>query len=85
MIAKAACAALLVLAASAAEAQTYKCNDKAGAVTYSSEACEKQGLKDAGPVRDRLTTMPETSPTGKPAAKKKDAAAEKREAEKKER
>ena len=40
-----------------AAAQTYKCKDQVGAVTYSNEACEKQGLKDAGKVRERLTTM----------------------------
>jgi len=40
-------------------------------VTYSSEACEKLGLKDAGPVVDRSTSMPFTSP--QPAARKDSA------------
>jgi hypothetical protein len=41
------------------DAQTmYKCVDGQKRVTYSNIACEKQGLKDAGPVADRTTTMP---------------------------
>ncbi|MGE5639523.1 MAG: DUF4124 domain-containing protein [Clostridia bacterium] len=50
-------ASLLAVLPLCASAQTYKCKDGAGAVTYSNEACEKQGLKDAGKVRERLTTM----------------------------
>ena len=42
----------------------YKCADAAGRITYASEACDKQGLKEVGPVRDRTTVVP-----GSPAAK----------------
>lgn len=42
----------------------YKCADATGRITYASEACEKQGLKEVGPVRDRTTVVP-----GSPAAK----------------
>ncbi len=75
--------ALLVLvfiatAALGAESQTYKCRDAAGALTYSNQTCEKQGLQDAGPVRDRLTTLPSVKaakekPAAKDVEKKKEA------------
>jgi hypothetical protein len=49
----------LSLWSAAGAAQTmYKCIDARQRITYSSEACEKLGLKDAGPVADRTTTMP---------------------------
>jgi hypothetical protein len=41
--------------------ETYKCRDRAGRITYSNSACEKQGLKSAGPVRDRTTVVPAQS------------------------
>ena len=65
-------AALLVAPAHAQT--TFKCRDARGQTTYSNEPCEKQGLRDAGPVADRTTVMPFT--TAKPAAKEapKDAA-----------
>ena len=60
---------VLSLWAVAAPAQTmYKCTDAQRRITYSNEACEKQGLKDAGPVADRVTSMPFTEPP-KPAAR----------------
>jgi len=63
---------LLWLCSASAAAQTmYKCTDARQRVTYSSEACEKLGLKDAGPVVDRSTSMPFTSP--QPAARKDSA------------
>ena len=47
-----------------AGAQTmYKCVDAQKRITYSNTTCEKQGLKDAGPVADRTTPVP-----GVPAA-----------------
>ena len=58
-------AALLLLVPLAAAAQTYKCTDSRGALTYSNESCEKQGLKDAGKVRERLTTMKSDLPVRK--------------------
>jgi len=48
---------------------TYKCVDERRQVTYSNVVCEKQGLRDAGPVADRTTTMPFTEPPRKPAPK----------------
>jgi Domain of unknown function (DUF4124) len=61
---------LLWLWLPAAAAQTmYKCTDARQRITYSNETCEKQGLKDAGIVADRVTTMPFTEPP-KPAARK---------------
>jgi hypothetical protein len=53
--------AILALWAAAGAAQTmYKCTNAQGRVTYSNETCEKQGLKEAGKVADRVTTMPFT-------------------------
>jgi hypothetical protein len=60
---------LLPLWSAAALAQTptmYKCTDSQKRITYSNEACEKQGLKEAGQVADRVTTMP-LGPVPKPA------------------
>ena len=61
-------AILALLAANAAAQTTYKCTDAQGRVTYSSVACDKLGLKDAGPVADRTTTMP-LGPAPKSASK----------------
>ncbi len=50
-----------LMAASApagADPLTFKCSDARGRTTYSNIRCEKQGLKDAGEVADRTTTMP---------------------------
>lgn len=59
---------LLGFWAAAGSAQTmYKCVDGQRRVTYSNISCEKQGLQDAGPIADRTTSMPFTSPP-KPAA-----------------
>jgi hypothetical protein len=54
----------MILAASAllwsagAAAQTYKCANAAGKVTYSSTQCSDLGLKDAGEVRNQLNVSP---------------------------
>lgn len=67
-----ALAALLVLFATHGAAQTtYKCTDEQKRVTYTNTPCDKQGLRDAGPVADRTTTMP----LGPPPAPAKPAAA----------
>jgi hypothetical protein len=58
-IASACTGALMSFWMAGSDAQTmYKCVDGQKRVTYSNIACEKQGLKDAGPVADRTTTMP---------------------------
>jgi uncharacterized protein DUF4124 len=57
---------LLVAAASllpgAAGAQTFKCMDKAGKVTYTNVKCADLGLKDAGEVPDRINLNPAYQP-----------------------
>jgi hypothetical protein len=59
-------------------AQTFKCTDAAGKITYSSMKCSELGLKDAGEVKDRLNVNPayqppartiESRPSPAPAAK----------------
>jgi hypothetical protein len=52
--------ALLAALPASALAQTYKCIDEQKRITYSNTACDKQGLKDAGPVTDRVMTVPAT-------------------------
>jgi hypothetical protein len=52
--------ALLAALPAAALAQTYKCVDAQKRITYSNTACDKQGLKDAGPIADRVMTVPAT-------------------------
>ena len=60
----------LALWSAAGAAQTmYQGTDAQRRITYSNETCEKQGLKDAGTVADRVTSMPFTEPP-KPAARK---------------
>jgi hypothetical protein len=68
---KAIALAVLGLLALPAAAQTYKCVDPGGRVTYSNIACEKQGLANSGVVADRTSTIqaaPIRAP--KPAAEK---------------
>jgi nucleoid-associated protein YgaU len=68
-------AALLFMSAAGVQAaELTKCVDAAGKVTYSSEACEKQGLKPAGPIKERTTVLPAQSPP----PDKKEAAGEER-------
>src|SRR6266700_1114288 len=60
--------AKLILAASASllsgelAAQTFKCINAAGKVTYSGTKCSELGLKDAGEVKDRLNVNPAYRP-----------------------
>lgn len=51
-----------------AGAQMFKCADKAGKITYSSQACNELGLQDAGEVKDRLQVTPAPPPSARPAA-----------------
>ena len=64
------CLMLALVPACSYAQETFKCRESSGSIVYSNVKCDKQGLKDAGPVRDRLTTLPATSPTGQPAAAK---------------
>jgi len=59
-------------------AQTFKCTNAAGKITYSGTKCSELGLKDAGEVKDRLNVNPayrpparaiESPPSPAPAAK----------------
>ena len=76
--------AKLILAVSASllsgelAAQTFKCTNTAGKITYSDSKCSEIGLKDAGEVKDRLNVNPayrpparanESPPSPAPAAK----------------
>ena len=71
-----ACAVgLLAAMAPQVEAQNmFKCRDGRGQVTYSNVTCEKQGLKDAGAVANRTTTLP-MAPAAQKAAAPRDAKA----------
>ncbi|SRR5712691_4816292 len=43
-------------------AQTFKCINAAGKITYSGTNCRDLGLKDAGEVKDRLNVSPAYRP-----------------------
>jgi len=51
-------------------AQTFKCTNAAGKITYSGTKCSELGLTDAGEVKDRLNVNPAYQPparaTGSP-------------------
>jgi hypothetical protein len=46
-------------------AQTFKCTNAAGKITYSGVKCSELGLKDAGEVKDRLNVNPAYQPSGR--------------------
>ena len=82
MIAAACFSALLVTGAPDAAAQTmFKCRDGRGQVTYSNVSCEKQGLKDAGAVANRTTTLPMAPAQKAPAQRDTKAASPKDDSE----
>jgi len=64
----------LILAASAlllcgeVAAQTFKCTNATGKITYSGTKCSELGLKDAGEVKDRLNVNPAYKPPVAPAS-----------------
>src|SRR5262249_38719192 len=60
-IAKLTFAALLVPCALVA--QTYKCTDANGKITYSGKKCSDLGLKDAGEVKGQIQTTPAYRPS----------------------
>ena len=51
-------AGVALLLPAVAGAQTYKCVDAAGKVTYSGASCGDLGLKDAGEVRNKINISP---------------------------
>jgi hypothetical protein len=67
-----AAAVSLLLFSAGAAAQTYKCVNDAGKVTYSSAACANLGLKDAGEVKQQINLAPaqQIPPPAPPAPKK---------------
>lgn len=62
-IAKRTLAACALLLSSELAAQTFKCTDANGRITYSGKKCSELGLKDAGEVKDRLNINPAYQPT----------------------
>lgn len=50
-------AVLLAAAAPAGAAETYKCLDKAGRVTYANTSCDRLGLRFAAVVGDRISVI----------------------------
>jgi hypothetical protein len=55
-------AALVLLLSGEPAAQTFKCTDRAGKITYSGTKCSDLGLKDAGEVKDQLNVSPAYKP-----------------------
>ena len=49
-------------------AQTFRCTNAAGKITYSSMKCSELGLKDAGEVKDRLNVEPAYQPPARAIA-----------------
>jgi hypothetical protein len=67
-------AALVLLAAAAPYAAAVnKCVDPGGHVTYTSLSCEKEGLKPAGVVKERMTVMPVVATPAAPSKRDKQA------------
>ena len=79
-IAKLILAASTLLLAGELAAQTFKCTNAAGKITYSGTKCSELGLKDAGEVKDRLNVNPAYRPpaaaTGSPRSSAPAAAPE---------
>ncbi len=61
-IAKLIFAASALLLSGELAAQTFKCTNAAGKITYSGTNCSELGLKDAGEVKDRLNVNPAYRP-----------------------
>ena len=61
-----AAASVLVFSGQLA-AQVAKCSDAAGEITYSSKPCNLIGLRDVGPIGDRVTVVHEPPVVVRPA------------------
>ena len=65
------CSTLAMLAGAALScagaADSYKCKNSAGQITYSNQPCEKLGLQPAGPIRDRVMVVPAYKPPAAPS------------------
>ena len=55
-------ASFVLLVPCALTAQTYKCTDANGKITYSGKKCSDLGLKAAGEVKDQIQTIPAYRP-----------------------
>jgi hypothetical protein len=55
-------AALALLLSGGLAAQTFKCTNPDGKITYSGTKCSDLGLKDAGEVKDRVNVSPAYKP-----------------------
>ena len=55
-------ASFALLVPFAVVAQTYKCTDANGKITYSGKKCSDLGLKAAGEVKDQIQTTPAYRP-----------------------
>jgi hypothetical protein len=60
--AKLTIASFALLVPCALAAQTYKCTDANGKITYSGKKCTDLGLKAAGEVKDQIQTAPAYRP-----------------------
>lgn len=58
--------ALALAIATEAGAQTYKCKDAAGRITYSSQDCAAIGLISAGEVQEKVNVAPAYKPPPQP-------------------
>ena len=67
-IAKRVLAASALLLSGELAAQTFKCTNAAGKITYSGTKCSELGLKDAGEVQDRLNVNPAYQPPARAIA-----------------
>ena len=61
-ISKLAIVASVLLPCGDLAAETFKCTDASGKITYTSMKCSELGLKDAGAIRDRLNVQPAYRP-----------------------
>ncbi len=62
-VARIALFAAASLVCGAGSAQTFKCTDKNGKVTYTNVKCGDLGLREAGEVPDRININPAHQPT----------------------
>jgi len=68
-------AACALLVSGELAAQTFKCVDTLGKITYSGKKCSDLGLKDAGEVKDQVNTTPAYKPPPASARSQSPAAA----------
>lgn len=61
-ISKLAIVASVLLPCGDLAAETFKCTDASGKITYTSMKCSELGLKDAGAIKDRLNVQPAYRP-----------------------